>query len=204
MRLVSLVSPPFCTACRTPCADAAVLCASCRRALDYLGPAPDGLGGLTVWAPLAYEGPARAVVRRLKTQGATALADHMAAAIVANAPVGLLGHPLVPVPSPAARRRRRGFCHALLLAQALAARTGLPVLDLLQRTGDLRRQVGRARSQRVRRPPRFRALATADGPAVLVDDVVTTGATLRACADALREVGCSCETALAYARTPVR
>jgi predicted amidophosphoribosyltransferase len=201
---VSLFAPPLCTACRTPCRDAAVLCRSCRRALEYLGPASAGLGGVTVWAPLAYDGPARAVVRRLKTGGATALADHMAAAIVANAPAGLLEHPLVPVPSPAARRRRRGFCHAGLLAQSVAARTGLPVLPLLERTGDLRRQVGRPRSQRVSRPPRFRALAAADGPAVLVDDVVTTGATLGACAHALREVGCSCENALAYARTPVR
>jgi predicted amidophosphoribosyltransferase len=204
MRVLSVFAPPLCTACRMPCPDAAVLCGSCRHALDYLGPAPAALGGVTVWAPLAYEGPARAVVRGLKFHGATALADHMAAAIVANAPAGLLEHPLVPVPSPAARRRRRGFCHALLLAQALAARTGLPVRGLLERTGDTRRQVGRARSQRVRRPPRFSALAAADGPAVLVDDVVTTGATLGACAHALREVGCSCERAVAYARTPVR
>lgn len=203
MRFVSLLAPPLCSACRTPCADSAVLCVSCRRALEYLGPTPVALGGVSVWAPVAYEGPARAVVRRLKSGGATALADHMAAAIVANAPVGLLEHPLVPVPSPAARRRRRGFCHALLLARALGARVGLPVLEVLERTGDLRRQVGRTRSQRVRRPPRFTALA-ADGPAVLVDDVVTTGATLGACAYALREVGCSCENALAYARTPVR
>jgi predicted amidophosphoribosyltransferase len=200
MRLVSLFAPPLCTACRTPCPDVAVLCRSCRRALEYLEPAPAALGGLAVWAPLAYDGPARAVVRRLKTDGATALADHMAAAIVANAPAGLLEDPLVPVPSPVARRRRRGFCHARLLAQSIATRTGLPVLQLLERTGDLRRQVGRPRSQRVRRPPRFSALVPAADAAVLVDDVVTLGA----CAHALREVGCSCEYALAYARTPVR
>ena len=162
------------------------------------------LGGLSVWAPVAYEGPARAIVRRLKFAGAIALADHMAAAMVANAPAGLLEHPLVPVPSPRARRRRRGFCHATLLAQALAARTALPVLRLLERDGGDPRQVGRARSQRVRTPPRFRALRRARGPVVLVDDVVTTGATLGACARALRQVGCSCEKALAYARTPVR
>jgi predicted amidophosphoribosyltransferase len=128
----------------------------------------------------------------------------MAAAIAANAPDGVLEHPLVPVPTPPARRRRRGFCHALLLAQALAARTGLPLLELLERTDDGRRQVGRARSQRVRRPPRFIALRPALGPVVLVDDVVTTGATLGACAHALRQAGCSSEKALAYARTPVR
>jgi predicted amidophosphoribosyltransferase len=179
------------------------LCPACRRALDHLGQAPVALAGVRVWAPLAYEGPARAVVRRLKFHGAIALADHMAAAIVANAPAALLEHPLVPVPSPPARRRRRGFCHAALLARALARRTGLSVYELLARHGDAR-QVGRARRQRLRTPPRFRALGCANEPVVLVDDVVTTGATLGACARALREAGCTCDEALAYARTPVR
>jgi predicted amidophosphoribosyltransferase len=204
VRLVSLFAPPLCVACRLPVSGGPVLCPGCRRALERLPGAPVALRGLSVWAPLAYEGPARAVVRRLKFGGATALASHMAAAIVANAPPGLLEHPLVPVPSPRARRRRRGFCHAALLAQAVARRTGLPVEPLLERAGDGRRQVGRARSQRVRTPPRFAAVRWAPGPVVLVDDVVTTGATLGACAQALGEAGCTCEIALAYARTPVR
>ena len=203
MRLVSLLAPPLCAGCRRPCSQTAALCPACRRALEYLGSIPVALAGVRVWAPLAYEGPARALVRRLKFHGATALADHMAATIVANAPAGLLERPLVPVPSPPGRRRKRGFCHAALLARALADRTGLPVRDLLERRGDVR-QVGRARRQRLRTPPRFAAQRPGTGPVVLVDDVVTTGATLGACARALREAGCTCDEALAYARTPVR
>jgi predicted amidophosphoribosyltransferase len=160
--------------------------------------------GLEVWAPLAYEGPARAIVRRLKFHGAVALADHMAAAVVANAPPGLLDLPLVPVPSPPARRRLRGFCHAELLAQAVARRSGLPFVRMLARAGDTRRQVGRARAERLRTPPRFRAVEPGSAEVVLVDDVVTTGATLGACARALAEAGWRCTRAVAYARTSVR
>jgi len=181
-----------------------VLCHACRRALEYLGPEPARLTGLDVWAALSYEGPARAVVRRLKFDGATALAGHMAAAIAASAPARMAQRPLVAVPSPPARRRSRGFCHAALLAEALAARTGMPVLRLLERAGDSRRQVGRARTQRMRAPPRFKAVRRGAGEVVLVDDVITTGATLGACARALWDAGWHCGHALAYARTPVR
>jgi predicted amidophosphoribosyltransferase len=180
-----------------------VLCPVCLRRLEHLEPAPAPVAGLEVWAAVAYHGPARAIVRRLKFGGATALAAHMAATIVAGAPVSLLAHALVPVPSPRARRRTRGFCHAALLAEALSARTGLPVMPLLEHAG-ARRQVGRPRGQRLRSPPGFRALRAGGCAVVLVDDVVTTGATLGACAQALRDKGWHCGRALAYARTPVR
>ena len=204
MRLVSLLAPPLCAACRRPAAADAVLCRACRSGLEWLEPVPVALHGLSVWAPVSYEGPARALVRRLKFHGATGLAGHMAACIAARAPEGMLRHPLVPVPSPRSRRRRRGFCQAALLAEELGARTGQPVVGLLERVGDTARQVGRARSQRLRTPPRFAALQRENGPVLLVDDVITTGATVSVCARALRDAGCTCEGALAYARTPVR
>jgi ComF family protein len=204
VRVFSALAPPLCAACRRPCRETVVLCPACGTALEFLERTPVTLRDLSVWAPVAYEGPARALVRRLKFHGAQALASHMAATIAVNAPADMLECPLVPVPSPAGRRRRRGFCHAELLAREVAARVGLEVLPLLERTGDSRRQVGRARAQRIRRPPRFAALQSGIEQVVLVDDVVTTGATLSACARALREAGCSCEQALAYARTPVR
>jgi predicted amidophosphoribosyltransferase len=203
VRLLSLIAPPLCTHCRAPNAGQ-VLCPGCLRALEHLEPATAPLVGLDVWAAVAYQGPARAIVRRLKFGGATALADHMAATIAANAPPGLLICPLVPVPSPRARRRVRGFCHATALAEALGERTGLPVLSLLERAGDAHRQVGRPRGQRLRSPPRFTASRTGCGEVILVDDVVTTGATLGACAQALSDKGWHCGHAVAYARTPVR
>jgi len=202
VRLLTPLVPPLCLACRAP-APGSWLCASCRRALDWLPTDPVALRGLRVWAPLAYEGPARALVGRLKYHGALQLADHMAAMVAAGAPRGLIGLPLVPVPMPAARRRLRGFDHALLLARALGRRTGAPCRALLGREGAVR-QVGRTRTDRLRDPPRFSALSAGTEAVVLVDDVVTTGATVAACAAALGAAGWSCAGALAFARTPVR
>src|SRR4051794_9788591 len=144
---------------------------------------------LLAWAPLAYEGPARGVVRALKFKGARRAAGTMAAQIVANAPPGWLDDPraaLVPAPLHPKRARSRGYNQARLLADAIAERTGLPVADCLDRTGSTRTQVGRDRrerltgiagSVRLRAPPPARAL--------LVDDVITTGATLLACGELL-------------------
>jgi predicted amidophosphoribosyltransferase len=204
VRALSLIVPPLCAACRRPAGGGAVLCPPCVRAVEWLPRRAVAQGGLAVWAPVAYEGPARAIVGRLKRHGARALAEHMAAAIAAAPPPGLLEHPLAAVPSPPARRRMRGFCHAELLARALAARTGLPVLRVLERDGPVR-QVGRPRAERLRSPPRFRAAAPgARERVILIDDVVTTGATLAACARALAAAGWRCDQAVAYARTPVR
>jgi predicted amidophosphoribosyltransferase len=153
--------------------------------------------------PLAYEGPARAVVHALKLRGAVGLAELMAAQMVATAPPGLLapGVALVPVPTPAARRRRRGFDHAALLAAAIGERTGLPVAACLRRAGPAPRQAGARRADRLA-DGRLRVAVAGPVPraAVLVDDVHTTGATLRACAGTLQENGASQVAALAYAR----
>ena len=131
----------------------------------------------------------------------------MAAQIAANAPAErLAGAPvLVPVPLHPRRRRRRGYDQAALLARALGRRTGLAVSECLERTGSARPQVGRTRTERLRGPPGTLELrGRPPDRALLVDDVLTTGATLSACAQALRNGGAQSVTALAYARTPGR
>lgn len=141
----------------------------------------------------------------LKFRGAVALADSMAALIVAAAPAERLRGTLVPVPLHATRRRRRGFNQAERLAHALGRRTGLDVADCLVRKGSRVRQVGRDRAARLAGPS---GSVEAHGPvparAVLVDDVMTTGATLAACAAALRGAGSEEVRALVFARTPGR
>jgi predicted amidophosphoribosyltransferase len=154
------------------------------------------------WAPLAHDGPARALVGALKFRGRLAAADVMAAQVAANAPPALLRDAtLVPVPAHPARRRSRGFDQAALLAGALGTRTGRSVAACLERTDEGARQLGAGRA---RRQAGGRLEVRCRGPApaavALIDDVHTTGATLDACARALRRGGARRVVAITYTR----
>ena len=139
----------------------------------------------------------------MKFRGALAVADLMAAQLAAGAPGALLhGATLVPVPLHPARRRARGFDQAARIAAALARRSSLPLDPCLRREGEPARQLGASRAART---AAGRIAVTASAPVprrvALVDDVHTTGATLDACARALRAAGAQEVVALAYART---
>ncbi len=208
--LLDLAVPPRCWACGAGARAREPLCHRCRAELRWLDRKPLALAGVETWAPLAYEGPARAVVGGLKFNGAAGLAAPMAAQIVACAPPDLLrpSAVLTPVPLHPRRTRARGFNQAERLAVAIGRRTGMRVEDCLRRRGSATaRQVGRSRSQRltgISGTVDLRPNAAPPGHIVLVDDVATTGATLSACAIALRRAGAERVVAVAYALTPGR
>jgi predicted amidophosphoribosyltransferase len=201
--LGGLLAPPVCWSCSGLSRRGDPLCASCRAALHRLAPEPVSLGSVRVWAPVAYSGPARDLVRALKFRGALGLADAIAAQIVANAPPGLLeDRTLVPVPLHPSRLRSRGYNQAAAIGNAIAGRTGLGLLDCLARSGPSIAQVGRDRAER-RAGPAGSIHLDGDAPekVLVVDDVVTTGATLGACRDALVAAGAREVAAVCFART---
>jgi len=158
------------------------------------------------FAAFLYGFPLDRLLPRLKFHGDLAagrlLAQAMAVACGARARPDVL----VPVPLHRARLRQRGYNQALELARPLGRMLGLPVrADLLQRrrntTAQSRLDAG-ARAANLRGA--FAVPARLDPPphVALVDDVMTTGATLNAAADALQEAGVERVTAWVCARAP--
>jgi predicted amidophosphoribosyltransferase len=199
--LLGLVVPPRCAVCGRECGLRDELCERCESGLGGLAPCSTAIPGLdATWSAAPYEGVARDLVVALKFGGRLPLARRAGAEIAERAPAGLLEGVIVPVPPAPARRRWRGFDAAEAIAAALSVETGLP-LGLCLRRSQGRRQVGRPRSERLAAPPQVRLAAPPPAAAVLVDDVVTTGATIGACARALRSGGSGRIVSLTFARS---
>lgn len=199
--VATAIVPPLCAACGRSCRLEAVVCTRCGRRLaaaePLLGKGPPGLD--RAWSSAPHEGVARNLVAALKFRRLLPVAGLMADRIQWLAPAHMLSGAIVPVPPAPSRLRRRGFDPAGELAAALAERLGSPLEPCLARRGG-RRQVGRRRAERIGRPPRIHAIGTAPRSVLLVDDVLTTGATLSACAQALRAAGAARVVAVTFAR----
>jgi predicted amidophosphoribosyltransferase len=193
--------PALCASCGRSCRLEAVVCTRCARRLaaaePLLGKGAPGLD--RVWSSASHEGVARNLVSALKFRRLLPVADLMADRIHWLAPAHMLSGAMVPVPPAPARLRRRGFDPAGELAAALAERLGATLEPCLARRGG-GRQVGRRRAERVGHPPQIQARGSVPRSVVLVDDVLTTGATLGACARALRSQGAARVVALTFAR----
>lgn len=155
----------------------------------------------------AYAFPLDRLVMRLKYAGelpyAAALGACLARAAAAAGAVSRVDA-LVPVPLAAARQRERGFNQASEIARAVAAGSGLPVVDVLHRVRDAAPQASLARRDRERNLRG--AFVARDVPLgarlALIDDVMTSGSTAAAAAGTLRAAGAARVEAWVVARTP--
>ena len=192
---IEYVQPPLCPACGRALRRES-LCPSCRSE-----PLPiDGIR-----AAAYFEGPLRKAIHAFKYKGLRVLAAQLGQILTTC----WSDHPLpadviVPVPLHPSRARRRGYNQSALLARELARRTGHPMVeDCLCRTKDTRPQVGLNTGER--RDNVVGAFRCVDDrlsglKVLLIDDVCTTGATLAACAIALRHAGAMEVWALTLAR----
>lgn len=149
-----------------------------------------------------FDGPVREAIHRLKYRHESARAE-WCARVMARALIetGWRAHALVPVPLHASRERVRGYNQSERIATQLGSAVGLPVADILMRTRSTGSQVGlAARERRENVRDAFAARRELAGRTViLIDDVVTTGATIVECARACRAAGAASVTALTLA-----
>ena len=143
----------------------------------------------------------RHLLHQFKYHGWRRLADRFAEAMVPLLSGGLSGAELVPIPLARGRLRQRGYNQAAELAQALARLTGARVAeDRVGRHRETATQTRLATAERRANLAGAFAATERDRPAVLIDDVFTTGATLLSAASALLDAGASRVGAVTFAR----
>lgn len=180
--------PNRCYRCRKVTKDSQT-CQKCRKASRLAA----------VYVCTEYEGVAKDLIGRLKFSGAQAAARSIAQAL---APLLTTHTVIVPVPTATSRVRRRGYDQAKLIAKRLARQTGLEYRDCLARLGQAH-QVGASRQQRLKQLSgayRIKRPLKANQTVLLVDDVLTTGATLEGAAATLKSAGIKRIEAIVFAQ----
>jgi ComF family protein len=215
-RLVSLIAPHECLGCQT---EGSLLCSDCQNAISAISErcykclalSPDSLtcqkcrrsSPLTsVQAATGYGDITKDLIWKLKFHHARAAVEPMAQ-VMSSRLLFEEGTLLVPVPTASGRVRQRGYDQAEVLCRAVSRHTRLPYRNLLQRHGQSR-QVGTSRTERAAHLAGALKVPSqhlvADKHIVLVDDVLTTGATLEAAAKILKRAGAKRVDAIVFAQ----
>jgi ComF family protein len=191
----------FCSSCRTPFQNAFPLDANGRCALCR-----SGLRGFdAAYSFGTYEGVLRKLIHLYKYGKVKTLARPLSGLLAQALPRDEAFDAAVPVPLYWRRRLQRGFNQAELLARGLSRRTGIPVVRALGRLRPTPAQAGLSNSARRQNVSQaFRARGVQGKRILLIDDVMTTGATAASCAAALKQAGARRVSLLTVARVDRR
>jgi ComF family protein len=198
---IRFLNPPWCDSCALPFdyeQPAGARCATCLAD----PPIHDGIR-----AAVAYDGTTRKIALRLKYGGRIGLAKLIARHLVRHLPADRTGMIVVPVPLHWTRLWSRSFNQSALIAQELARLGGLvyapDVLLRIKRTPSLRGLSGKERRKAVARVFRInpaKAHLLSGARVILVDDVLTTGATSDGCIKTLKKSGANWVQLFCWAR----
>lgn len=217
-KLLSIVAPHPCSWCGKL---GFILCDNCKYNISserFDGcvscGGPSGQSGLCGTCTLPYSrawcvgersGELRKLIDDFKFEGARAA--HIPLAELMSEGIGRLPETtvIVPIPTIAPHIRQRGYDHALLLARALAVRQGVGVAPILSRrmTSNQRGASKSQREQQARDAFVVRGKVWPDQTYIIVDDIITTGATIKHAARVLREAGATEVWVAALARQPL-
>lgn len=219
-RAVGLIAPSICVGCGlegyslcNACTSVKIIpfgsrCYRCSRLTDTSATCPKckRFGGPHhVWINAVYETTAEELVELYKFTSHRPAATDLAAMMVSKLlPEQLSAACLVvPVPTASGRVRQRGFDHTARLAKIIARQLNLEYSPVLKRTSQTR-QVGASRKQRLAQASGdyrvVRPRSIYKKPILLVDDIVTTGATIQSAAKALRQAGAGSIDAMVFAK----
>lgn len=216
-RFLSLIAPHQCLGCR---AEGSLWCGACRsQALPVVERCYKchalSVGGRTcrtcrrasalfaVRAAVPYEAVAKLLVWKLKFEGAQAAARVMALIMASKLPAGDESILVVPISTASSRVRQRGYDQMRLISRELAGIADIVVIPALVRLGQQQQRNASRRQRLVQLDAAFRVSRLTDVErkhVLLIDDVITTGATLEAAARVLKRAGAKRVSALVFAQ----
>ena len=216
--IIGLIAPPACVGCGR---EGQLLCSDCIESqLIAFGERCGGCGRLSpahktclacrssklpshIWITSNYSGSAKDLIYAYKFDHQRSAAPIMAKLMAETIGSIKKDYLIVPIPTATKRVRQRGFDHALMLATHLSRETGITDINALARIGQ-KSQVGAKRSERIRQSSGeywVRLPQMVNGRRILlVDDVMTTGATLRSATNVLRLAGAKSIDAVVFAK----